>query len=245
VTCALPEQNRISACLQQWSQCVIYPLHTVGRATSYVARQRSISPVFAIWFPSIFISVITQVPVEHLFGIEWNNGGFHAAFLLLYILQISLGSVCVHVGMLLFQLQSRLPETLSLYTINVIYSPLTNIFLIPATYHSYQTVYLFKQAHSQNVSLIDAVVQIIKAFKVNANVSPLFYIETIFWYGAGFISIIVLAAFAECLSQWYKNGRYQTYHAVTASVVVGIVVINMVCCPLNFLILYNYIEITK
>jgi hypothetical protein len=118
-------------------------------------------------------------------------------------------------------------------------------FLIPATYHSYQTVYLFKQAHSQNVSLIDAVVQIIKAFKVNANVSPLFYIETIFWYGAGFISIIVLAAFAECLSQWYKNGRYQTYHAVTASVVVGIVVINMVCCPLNFLILYNYIEITK
>jgi hypothetical protein len=106
-------------------------------------------------------------------------------------------------------------------------------------------VYFFKQAHSQNIALIDAVVQIIKAFKANADASPLFYLETIFWYGAGFISIIVLATFAECLSQWYNNGRYRTYHAVTASVMLGLVVINMVCLPLNFLILYIYIEIAK
>jgi len=151
----LSDQIHFQTIFPAWGECLIHPLRSVGKITASVERDRRIGrPLLLIWLPSVICTILIQVPITHSFGIEWNNVGFHAFSLTLYLISLVAGSVLMHISMRLFKLRSILPETLSLYTITAIYSPITNIFQLRSTYQGFEIIKLLKKVPLEKLTFL-------------------------------------------------------------------------------------------
>src|ERR1700730_13497281 len=120
--------------LLTWLNCSMSPIRSITSLTLDMDRGKSVELIFSILLPSILIGLAVQIPVTHMFGVEWNNMGFFSILIILVMMVVCAGGIFTHIFMKALGLKSKLPCTLALYTITIIYFPIVNIFLLRSTY---------------------------------------------------------------------------------------------------------------
>jgi hypothetical protein len=225
-----------------WMQFVISPSAAVTRLTKDVARSHSIVPVLKIWFAAILISTIVQIPLLRMFGIEWSNIGFPAVAVTLSLIFMCCGSILTHFSMRMFGVNSDLPITLALYTVTIIYGPVSSLILTSKSYQFFHAMYIMKLTGAETLTVKEIITQLATPVPMFQREMPLAVIDILASYGAVVVGMLAMAAFAEFSVQWYGNSRYKTYMAIAWGNISLMVVYLAVFLPSQIMFLYSFME---
>lgn len=228
--------NDVLSVFGTWMQCIISPSRTVACLTNDVARSGSIIPVIKIWAAAVSISIIVQIPVLRMFGIEWVNMGYPAVAVTVSLLSMCCGSILTHFSMRMFGLNSHLPITLGLYTV------VSSLILTSKSYQLLHAIYIMKLAGAERLTVKEIITQLATPVPIFQREMPLAVIDTLAFYGSIVVGMLAMAAFAEFLVQWYGNSRYKTYLAVAWGNISLTVVYLAVFLPIQLMILYSFME---
>jgi hypothetical protein len=234
--------NDVVGSFATWMQFVISPSLAVTGLTNDVARSHSIVPVIKIWFAAVFISIILQIPILRMFGIEWSDIGYPAVAGTVSLIIMCCGSILTHFSMKMFGLYSHLPITLALYTVAIIYMPVSSLILTSKSYQSLHAIYIMKLAGAKTLTVKEIITQLATPVPMFQSKMPLAVIDILATYGAVVVGTLAMAAFAEFLVQWYGNSRYRTYLAVAWGNISLIVVFLVVFLPIEIIILYSFMS---
>jgi hypothetical protein len=240
--------------LLTWLICSISPVRSITSLTLEIDRGKSIERIFSLWLPSILIGLAVQIPVTHMFGVEWNNTEFFLMLIILSMMMACAGGVFTHIVMRALGLKSQLPCTLALYTVTIIYLPIANIFLLRNTYKVFNAIYVVKQSgvlgnviESGGFNIIALNIIIIRFLRELRwpTGGVVYIIDNIITDIAGCVGILCLAVFAEMSVKWYGNTRYETYLAVSVSQIVGFILVILIYWPIWTFTLYSFIDSAK
>jgi hypothetical protein len=119
-----------------WLRCVTQPIAVLNAVLPEVTDNYShLSAAAQVWVPSFLISLILTFPVLNLFGIEWNNVGFHLCNSLTSILYMLAMVFVTHKVLLWRKMNSEYVRTLAMYTTAVApYLPAFALLNLPSTY---------------------------------------------------------------------------------------------------------------
>ncbi len=202
--------ERLFDILRIWIECLIHPLAYIEEMLHRYEEQKSLALLKDVWFPSIFLSIIVNYPILRLFGVEWTNIPFYVIEQTILLVSLFVNVLIVHLFMRMSGMLSRWGETIVLYTIVVIYTPISAIISLPASYKWYDHMRSLK--FEKKADLASAFQTLLThEFVVGDNSLSL---ENAILYSTSFIFLLTLAAFAECMVQWYGNHRYRTYLAI-------------------------------
>lgn len=145
--------NELGAALQwlldafeTWLQCVARPVPTLNRILLEATDDEQLSAAGKVWAPSQLITLIISFPILKLYGIEWNDLGYHLCNWLTTIVVLIIFAFTAHKLLLALQLKSQFVQTLVIYTVIVTtYSPITTLLSIPSTLTLFAAVQNFKQ----------------------------------------------------------------------------------------------------
>lgn len=225
--------------VQLWLRFLARPVATLNDILLEMTDEKQLSAAAKIWAPSLLISVIISFPVLKSYGIEWHDAGYHLSTWMMSIVSLVAPAFIVHQVLLWLKLKSEFVRTLVIYTVLVtIYGPVSSLLTIPATLHNFAAVQDFKQ-HS--IPFDQAVVQY---FRKVINPDPTIFegVRAVAAQLLSFFSMGVLAFFAESLSQWYGNNRFKCYSAVVGSALLNTIFLFLVVVPMQFLIIYAFVE---
>jgi hypothetical protein len=228
--------------LVMWLRCLISPVQSINSLTLDVDKGKSVELIFSLWIPPILIGILIQIPVAHMFDVGLNNNMEFLSFsIILIMIMVCASGVLAHMVMRALRLKSKLPCTLALYTIVVIYYPIVNIVLLRKTYQLFNAIYVIKQ--TVDLSKMDAYGIIIRFLQtLNMHTDGMLYvIDNIIVYASGFIDILCVTAFAEMLVQWYGNTRFKTYVAVGGSKILVLCLGTLIYWPIETFTLYSFI----
>jgi len=223
--------------VRTWLECLFQPLTTVSRMLRAFQQDRSLAPVAKIWTATLTLSLILSYPILNLFGIQWNNFGYHAPEQAVVILTILMAGLLSHIFLRCSKMRSNVYETILLYTVVVIYTPITTVMAIPESYKMYALLQMLKHL---NVDLSE-VFRYIKSHGLMGNIASLDLYQ-LFVYGTAFIGFLTLAAYAECIVQWYGNPRFRTYLAVGIAAYVMFWAYREFAVPFRLLLIYSFIQ---
>lgn len=219
--------------MSTWLRCAAHPIRTLNIILS--DEQVNLDKVVEIWIPSLLVSIVVSLPVLKLFGIEWNNVGYHLSQCLVAFAALAIEAFITHLFLLMFGLRSNFLSTLLMYSIPVVsYGPITGLLAVPATLKIFYTL---QDAKLNHVSFGD----LINKFILSGQDSSL--LTGISGVVVGFLSVfscVILTVFTESLCQWYGNSRFKCYFAVTASTVVSTAIVLLVVTPFQLLVMYAY-----
>jgi hypothetical protein len=226
-----------------WMQFVIYPSQSVTRLANDIAGTDSVAPIFHIWFAPVLVGIIMETPIAHMFGIDWGvNIGFTVVSVTFGLIFICCGALITHITLKIFHLRSTIKITLELYTVVIIYSPVTTLLLTSQVYQTFHAIYIMKLVGIEKLTVREIIRQLATPAPFLQREMPLAIIDVLITWGASVVAMLSTAAFAEFLVQWYGNPRYRTYLAVACSGV-GLLILNIaIYIPLNIMLLYTYIE---
>jgi hypothetical protein len=201
-----------------------------------VTDEKHLSAAAKIWVPSLLLSLIISFPVLKSYGIEWNNVGYHLCNWMTTIIGLVASAFLTHQVLLWLKLKSEFVQTLVIYTVLVTtYAPVSGLLAVPSTLSAFAAVQDFKQ-HS--IPIDQAVIQY---FRNTTNPTIFGGVLAVAGLFAAFISMGVLALFAESLSQWYGNKRFKCYSAVAGSVLLSTFLIFLVLTPMQLLTIYAFV----
>ena len=236
--------------LLTWLICSISPVRSITSLTLEIDRGKSIEQIFSLWLPSILIGLAVQIPVTHMFGVEWNNTEFFLMLIILSMMMACAGGVFTHIVMRALGLKSQLPCTLALYTVTIIYLPIANIFFLRNTYKVFNAIYVVKQSGGlsnviesggfNKIALNDIIIRFLRELRWPTG-GVVYIIDNVITDIAGLVSILCLAVFAEMSVKWYGNTRYETYLAVAGSQIVGFILMILIYWPIWTFTLYSFI----
>jgi hypothetical protein len=221
-----------------WLRCAAKPVPTLNRVLLEVTGEEHLSAAEKIWVPSLLISLIVSFPVLKLYGIEWNNVGYHLCTLATTIAGLVVNAFVIHRLLLALKLKSEFVHTLVIYTVILTtYAPVSNLFSIPSALSLFSAVQDFKQ---HPIGVDEAVIAYFHNLRNTASIaSNVFGIASVLLQ---VFSIAILALFAESLSQWYGNDRFKCYSAVAASMLLSVIVVLLVISPMQILIIYAFVS---
>ncbi len=223
--------------LRVWLEAVFRPLKTVGRILREFEHARSLSNVAKLWLPSLTLSLIINYPILNLFGIKWDNFGYYAPEETLVIITVIMNGLLSHGLLRIFKLKSDVYKTTLLYTIVLIYTPLTTLIAIPHTHAYYSYVQALKH---DNLDLQETLRrQFSNGFLGTIQSFNLYHFTL---YITGFIGILTLAAYTECIVQYYGNHRHKTYLAVGIAAFLMLLAYQWIAEPLHRLTVYSFIQ---
>jgi hypothetical protein len=225
-----------------WMQFVISPSRAVTRLTNDVASSGSIVPVIKIWFAAVLISIILQIPIFRMFGINWNNIGYLTVTSTVGLIFISCGEMLTHCTMKIIKLYSQLPITLALYTVTIIYGPVISLIFPFKSYQLLEAIYIMKLVGAETLTVKEIITQLATPVPMFQREMPLAVIDILSSYGVVVVGGLATAAFAEFLVQWYGNSRYKTYLAVAWGNISLIIVYLAVFLPIEIMILYSFMD---
>jgi hypothetical protein len=193
-----------------------------------------------VWVPSLLISLIISFPVLKSYGIEWNNVGYHLSTWTTTVIGLVATAFVVHQMLLWLKLKSEFVRTLVFYSVLVAtYTPVTSLLTIPSTLHNFAAVQDFKE---HTIPIDQAAIDY---FWKAMNPTILGGASIAVSLFATAFSVVILAMFAESVSQWYGNNRFKCYSAVAASGLLGGIVIYLFVVPMQLLIMYAFIGIAQ
>jgi len=170
------------------------------------------------------------------------NIGFTVVSVTFGLIFICCGALITHITLKIFHLRSTIKITLALYTVVIIYSPVTTLLLTSQVYQTFHAIYIMKLVGIEKLTVREIIRQLATPAPFLQREMPLAIIDVLVTWGASVVAMLSTAAFAEFLVQWYGNPRYRTYLAVACSGV-GLLILNIaIYIPLNIMLLYTYIE---
>jgi hypothetical protein len=222
--------------IQMWLQCFARPVGTLNDILPGVTDGRDLSAAKKIWVASLLISLIISFPVLHLYGIEWDNFGYHLCNWMTTIFGLVVVALITHQVLLWLNLKSEFFQTLVMYTVLVTtYLPVASLLSVPGTLSTFNAVQGFKQ---HPISIGQAFAQYFQ------NAMTPTALGDVAGIAAGLVVAFqfgVLALFAESMSQWYGNDRFKCYSAVAGSVVLGGLAMILVVLPMQYFIMYAFV----
>jgi hypothetical protein len=224
-----------------WLQCIAKPVATLNNILVEETDAKHLSTAAKVWVPSLLISLIISFPVLKLYGIEWNNVGFHLCTWTTTVISLVVTAFIVHHVLLGLKLKSEFMRTLIIYTVIVTtYAPVSNFLALPSTLRSFAAVQNFKQ----HPIALDAAA--IAFFQSAAHPTSNFEgtIDNVFGALILIFSVGIVALFAESLSQWYGNNRFKCYSAIAASTCLSGVVLLLVLTPMQLFVMYAFVGIS-
>lgn len=224
-----------------WLGCALHPVSTVSRMLRDFDRNRPFALIKRIWTPALILSVIATYPLLSLFGIKWDNIEYFAPQELTVVIWSVANALVVHLSLRVFGAKSEVYKTTLMYTIVMIYSPITTLIGIPLSRNYFANVQLFKHTNPS----LDQVFNWVWSHGYLGNIStqpPLTSMTNVWFYSTAFIGFLILSAFAEYTIQWYGNPRYRTYLAVGVASYCMMIVYTWVTLPIQTLALYAVIQ---
>ena len=88
-----------------WISCISNPIVTLNALLPEVTDKNpsSLVKVVQIWIPALLISLICSFPILKLYGIEWNNVGYHLCNWMIVIGSLIVTSIVIHCFFILFK----------------------------------------------------------------------------------------------------------------------------------------------
>jgi hypothetical protein len=239
----MPRASSVLSPVATWMQFVIYPSQSVARLANDIAGSESLAPIFHIWYAPVLVGIMTEIPIAHMFGIEWGvNVGFTVLSVTSSLIFLCCGGLITHCSMRVFRLSSNLQITLALYTVVITYIPVSTLLLTSKVYQTFDAIYIMKLAGIENLTVEEIIRQLAEPAPFLQREMPLAIIDVLATLGSSVVAMLSMAAFAEFMVQWYKNPRYRTYLAVACSGIVLLILNMAIYTPLNIMMLYSFIE---
>jgi hypothetical protein len=225
-----------------WWQFIIYPSQSIARLANDIAGTDSVAPILHVWLAPVLVGIITEMPIAHMFGIEWGvNVGFTVVSITSSLIFLCCGALITHITMRMFNLISSLRITMALYTVVIIYIPVTTILLTFQVYQTFHAIYIMNIIGIGKITVKEIIRQLATPAPFLQREMPSGIIDVLSIWGSSVVDMLSTAAFAEFVVQWYGNPRYRTYLAVACSGI-GLMILNIsICIPLNIMMLYSYI----
>lgn len=218
-----------------WLQSVVRPVTTLNRILLESTDDKQLSAAKKVWVSSLLISLIISFPLLNIYGIEWNNVGYHLCNWMIIILSLVANAFIFHNVLLLLKLKSDFARTLVIYTVIVTtFAPVLNLLVIPITWYNFAAIQNFKQ---HPIAIHDAII----AYFRNMSTSSLSSVGSVGSVVAGIFSIGIVALFAESICQSYGNDRFRCYSALAISGLLSGVVVQLVT-PMQFFIMYAFLK---
>lgn len=220
-----------------WLEAVFRPLMTVSRMLREFEPERSLSPVVKLWLPPLTLSLIINYPILNLFGIKWNNFGYYAPEETLVIIVVIMNGLFSHGLLRIFKMKSDVYKTTLLYTLVLIYTPITTLIAIPQAHAYYSYIQALKH---DNLDLQELLRRQISNGFLGSTESFNLYQFTL--YITSFIGILTLTVYAECIIRHYANDRHKTYLAVGIAAFLMLLAYRWIAEPLHRLTIYSFIQ---
>jgi hypothetical protein len=228
--------------LKLWVTFIIFPISNTENLLITSPPPNRLSPVIGVWLFTLIIGLAVYEPILNLFGIPWDNVGFHASYGLIFILHILLNASITHVCLKMLGLQSILQETVTIYTIVVIYSPISAFFYLPATYYLYSALHLLKTTNLTLGNLdLDTIRALTEKMRTIQTAEPLRTAISVGNYVGLLVESAALAAYAEFLAKWYGQARDRTYWAVSVGWTLSLIPALTVVGLFKVLTLYSFL----
>lgn len=199
------------------------------------------SQLVAIWVSVAAIEVILTFPLGNMFGIPWNNFGYYGSYFLCSIVALAASPMVTHFVLRAFALKSELQDTLTIYTVLIIYNPIIYLFNLPSLYGTYAIVRLIKQ-ESANRELLDAIKSVLEIAKQPKPHDALYVFITLAQHCSMFVFLLALALVAELFIFWYENERFPVYRALVISQIVAVVLFLVLLVPTEMMGFYSYVQ---
>jgi hypothetical protein len=223
-----------------WLQCAARPVATLNNILLEENVDNYLLKTTKVWIPSLLISLIISFPVLKLYGIEWNNVGFHLCTWTTTITALVITAFIFHQILLWLKLKSAFVCTFMIYSVLVTtYAPVSSLLAIPSTLQVFAAIQEFKQ---HPVALDSAVVTFVQHASHPTTISARLSSATSIVIS--FFSTGILALFAESMSQWYGNDRFKCYAAIAASLLLSTAALFLIITPMQFLAIYAFVVAT-
>jgi hypothetical protein len=199
----------------EWFDLCRHPLTSVDALISLHNERDKISKSLRLWCVSFLLTLILNLPLLKIVGIEWETVGFHLPNFLLLTFLLMLSGLILHLGMRIYGIPSNVGDTVGAYTIVVCcYSPLLALLNYPAMDGLLASL---RTAKGQHLSFIAATVFTMAEGRAR-NASYLGVVSTAMQYLGGIVSCLLLTLIARKLSEAYCVPRSRMLAAFGFSV---------------------------
>jgi hypothetical protein len=200
----------------EWFDCLRHPYSTCETILSQdISSSDKLSKSLRIWLTSFVLSIILQMPIYQLTGIDWKNLTFHLPNMLVFLVTLfAIGSV-MHIGLKLRKIPSDLTDTLVIYTvIMACFAPLLILSVYPAQVKTFAYIQTVKRTNS---SIQDAFVN----FIADAALRPSYvdYVNAISLPLIFFLIMLSLSMIINLVSCHYKVEKYRVTSAIIMSAI--------------------------
>lgn len=223
-----------------WVRCIARPVATLNAVLPGASDEHHLSGAAKVWVPSLLISLVLSFPMLNLFGIEWNNLGFHLSNWLTTVLALVAVGFIAHRILTALKLKSEFVRTLVMYTTPVVaYSPIITLINLPGTIQLFDAVKAIKE---QKLPIDVAAITLARNLLGEGTIQPgplvatTTFLVSIFGFGC-------LAVFAEAVSQWYGNSRFKSYSAVAAALMLSTIVTMGIVVPIQLFTIYSFLKL--
>jgi hypothetical protein len=224
--------------VKTWAECVFQPLKTITKMMYGYDDDQALGALGKIWLPSLALSIIVNYPLMRLIGIEWNNVGYYSVYQSIVILGLLMSGMTAYVCLLVLRIKVEFYRILILYTIVVVYMPIVTLISAPVQYWYY--LFLRSIKFAEQTPFEQVVYQIFLHDMINLHDTTI--TVNVIFYSTNFIFLLTMAAFAECVTQWYDSDRFRTYLATGIGVVLIGAVQRWVEFPLQSLTTYIFMK---
>ena len=231
----------VTDAFSEWLESLCHPYLTCAKIVSDENSPRDrISKSLRIWGISFLLSLILQLPLYRLTGIDWKDAQFHSSNLVIALLVLFLNGSMTHLALRMFKIRSKLEDTLAIYTVIVgCFAPFLAILSYPETL---QKLLLLQHVRQENLGLIAAVGRFFNTENTDANS----YFDQV-TSGAGEIAVIsnllLLTTFTNVISIHYQIDKYRVSSAIVMSAVFVLPLI-LILTSMNLLVQYVAINPT-
>jgi hypothetical protein len=222
--------------LRIWLECVFSPLDIITSGLREFKSSGSIAGVVRIWI-STFFDRYNHYSLLNRVGIKWNNVVYYLPSVFIVILAVIANGIGSHALLKIFGLSSDIYETTIRYTIVLVYTPITTLVAVPSALRNFFAIH---EIRMENKDDLYEFIQRVIAHGFLGRVDPV-TLGTAIAYTTGFIGVLTLAAFAECVCQWYLNARFRTYIAVGITSFVAAIIYRWVEIPLQSFLVYSVV----
>jgi|ERR1043165_2230924 hypothetical protein len=149
----------------EWFAAVRTPWACAARTLAGDNDEEHIKRATAVWFASMFLSLVITLPIYRIYGLRLENVGFQLTFVLVQYLALVTLAFIIHRGCLLAHIPSRFSDTFSLYTVVVAAaSPFITLLRLPSLQQALYAIMRVKARHLSGLAAAEAL--------VNAPVDP-------------------------------------------------------------------------
>lgn len=230
----------IQDAFQAWQRCILRPVRTLDVMLATPDDETRLSEVTKIWVPALLISLMLNFVVLSWFGSAGENVAFCLSNWLVQVLILVAFVSIAHRMLIAFKLKSNFSRTLAMYTTTIIaYLPVLALISLPNAIRLYDAV---RKIREENLPIANAAAELIHNLMQGASASEgLFLAMTTLLLQV--FSIGCDAIFAESVSQWYGNNRFESYSALGVALILSTVLAMVIVLPIQFFAIYSFMKV--